>query len=31
LLEKYGEKKIEVNKPDPDIQGMFKCGKCKTY
>lgn len=31
LLEKYGEKKIEVNKPDVDIQGMFRCGKCKTY
>lgn len=31
ILEKYGEKKIEVNKPDPDIQGMFRCGKCKTY
>jgi len=31
LLEKYGDKKIEVNKPDADIQGMFKCGKCKTY
>lgn len=31
LLEKYGDKKIEVNKPDPDVQGMFKCGKCKTY
>jgi transcription elongation factor S-II len=31
LLEKYGDKKIEVNKPDPDVQGMFRCGKCKTY
>jgi transcription elongation factor S-II len=31
LLEQYGEKKIEISKPDPDVQGMFKCGKCKTY
>lgn len=32
ILEKYGEKQIHViNKSDPDVQGMFRCGKCKTY
>lgn len=30
LLEQYGTK-IETHKPDPDVQGMFRCGKCKTY
>ena len=30
LLDKYGPK-LEVQKPEADIQGMFKCGKCKTY
>ena len=31
ILEQYGTKEIAVNKPDQDVQGMFKCGKCKTY
>lgn len=32
LLEKYGtDVTKEVNKPDENVQGMFRCGKCKTY
>lgn len=32
LLEKYGtDVSKEVNKPDENVQGMFRCGKCKTY
>ena len=30
LLDKYGTK-LEVQKPEADVQGMFRCGKCKTY
>lgn len=32
LLAQYGtDVSKEVNKPDENIQGMFRCGKCKTY
>jgi transcription elongation factor S-II len=32
LLAQYGtDVSKEVNKPDENVQGMFKCGKCKTY
>jgi len=31
LVKEYGEEAYAINTQDVDIQGMFKCGKCKTY